>query len=112
MSHQQNNPCKAGCTTTKEKEKEMILERPYWQNRAACKGVPHEIFFPDNPGGQESVYVQARNFCNKCEVSQQCLEFALEFEQGKRDRFGMFGGLSPRQRVVLDKQPVSIQIRK
>jgi WhiB family redox-sensing transcriptional regulator len=90
----------------------MILERPDWQNRAACKGVPHEVFFPENPGGQESVYIQARNFCDKCSVTEECLQFALEFEQGKRDRFGMFGGLSPRQRVVLDKQPVSIQIRK
>lgn len=86
----------------------MILERPGWQDKAACKGVPHEVFFPDNPGGKEYVYNQARAFCDNCSVREQCLAFALEFEQGKRDRFGMFGGLSPRQRSLLDKEPVVI----
>lgn len=86
----------------------MILERPDWQNQAACKGVPHEVFFPDNPGGKESVYNQARGFCEKCSVVDKCLAYAMEFEQGKRDRFGMFGGLSPRERVLLDKKPVFI----
>lgn len=86
----------------------MILERPDWQERAACKGMPSEIFFPDNPGGQESVYNQALKFCENCEVQQKCLDFAMEFEIGKRDRFGMFGGKTPRQRVMLGKQPVTI----
>jgi hypothetical protein len=90
----------------------MILERPDWQEKAACRGVPNEIFFPDNPGGQESVYNQALSFCEKCNVSQQCLDYAMDFEKGKRDRFGMFGGKTPRQRYLLDKQPVVIQIRK
>lgn len=86
----------------------MILERPDWQDKSACKGVSHEIFFPDNPGGQESVYNQAIRFCEACEVRKECLEFALSFEQGKRDRYGVFGGMTPRQRWVLDKQEVSI----
>lgn len=89
----------------------MILDRPNWQDRAACKGVPHEVFFPENPGGRESVYIQARQFCDKCEVTEQCLAFALEFEEGKRDRFGMFGGKSPRERSQIDKEPVVIQIK-
>ena len=90
----------------------MILERPDWQEKSACRGVPHEIFFPENPGGQEAVYNQALSFCEKCSVRKQCLDYAMEFERGKRDRFGMFGGKTPRQRVMLDKKPVEIQLRK
>lgn len=90
----------------------MILERPDWQDRSACKGVSHEIFFPENPGGQESVYNQALNFCANCEVTKECLAYALEFENGKRERFGVFGGMTPKQRWLHDKEPVQIVMRE
>jgi WhiB family redox-sensing transcriptional regulator len=90
----------------------VILERPDWQEKAACRGVPTEIFFPDNPGGQDSVYNKARDFCLKCEVTQQCLAYALEHETGQRCRFGVFGGLSPRERSQLATTPNPIRIRR
>ena len=90
----------------------MILERPDWQEKAACRGVPTEIFFPENPGGQDSVYNKAREFCRKCEVTQQCLAYALEHETGQRCRFGVFGGLSPRERSQLATTPNPIRIRR
>lgn len=90
----------------------MILERPDWQERAACRGVPSEIFFPDNPGGQDNVYNRGREFCSRCEVTQQCLTYAMEYETGQRYRYGLFGGLSPRQRSERATQPTTVRIRK
>jgi WhiB family redox-sensing transcriptional regulator len=90
----------------------VILERPDWQEKAACRGVPTEIFFPENPGGQDSVYNKAREFCKRCDVTEQCLAYALEHETGQRCRFGVFGGLSPRERSQLDYTPNPVRIRK
>lgn len=90
----------------------MILERPDWQEKASCRGVPTEIFFPDNPGGQDNVYDRAREFCRQCEVTTQCLAYAMEHEKGQRSRFGMFGGLSPRERGQLEYAPIPIRTYK
>lgn len=90
----------------------MILERPDWQDRAACRGVPSEIFFPDNPGGQDSVYNRAREFCQRCEVTDKCLAYALEHETGQRCRYGMFGGLTPRERGQIDSTPTYVRIKR
>ena len=90
----------------------MILERPDWQEKASCRGVPTEIFFPDNPGGQDSVYNKAREFCRQCEVTTQCLAYALEHETGQRCRYGVFGGLSPRERYALGDGANPVRIRK
>lgn len=90
----------------------MILERPDWQEKAACRGVPTEIFFPDNPGGQDNVYNKAREFCQRCEVTAPCLAYALEHETGQRCRYGVFGGLSPRERYALGDGANPVRIRK
>jgi WhiB family redox-sensing transcriptional regulator len=90
----------------------MILERPDWQEKAACRGVPTEIFFPDNPGGQDNVYNKAREFCQRCEVRTPCLAYALEHETGQRCRYGVFGGLSPRERYALGDGANPVRIRK
>lgn len=90
----------------------MIMDRPDWQEKASCRGVPSDVFFPDNPGGQDSVYRQALQFCQQCEVTTQCLEYAMSYEQGQKCRFGMFGGKTPRERYALAHTPSPITIRK
>lgn len=82
-----------------------------WQDRAACKGISQDVFFPDNPGGQESVYRPAQRFCAECEVTDQCLAFAMEHESGQRFRFGVYGGKTPRERTVLATTPTVVTFR-
>jgi WhiB family redox-sensing transcriptional regulator len=66
-----------------------------WTSRAACKGLPTEVFFPDHYR-----YDTARAVCSGCQVKGECLAFALEMRINK----GMFGGLSPRQRTAVRRQ--------
>jgi WhiB family redox-sensing transcriptional regulator len=64
-----------------------------WRADAACRGMPTEDFYPDRgrPGDAD----RARAICwGLCPVRRQCLDFALDF----RERFGIFGGLSEKQR--------------
>lgn len=64
-----------------------------WIEHAACKGKPIEIFFIER--GQSSR--EAKEICNLCKVKAECLEEALSAKH-EVDMFGIFGGLSPRER--------------
>jgi WhiB family redox-sensing transcriptional regulator len=49
-----------------------------WRSRAACVGVPIEVFFP--PGNSKSLR-RARALCAQCPVVDDCLEWMLGFEE-------------------------------
>lgn len=61
-----------------------------WRSKAACTGVPLEVFFPETGN-----YATAKEICKSCSVQTECLEMSLSFPE---DEYGMFGGATPRQR--------------
>lgn len=66
-----------------------------WEESALCTQVDPEIFFPEKGGSTR----EAKKICATCEVRDACLEAAL-----KRDeRFGIWGGLSERERRRLKR---------
>lgn len=70
---------------------EGVIRPPSWQTQARCAHVEDpDIFYPER--GQ-SVRA-ARELCFKCPVRQQCLEFAVE----ERIDYGVWGGMSKRER--------------
>jgi WhiB family redox-sensing transcriptional regulator len=69
-----------------------------WQERALCSQTDPEAFFPEKGGTTRD----AKRICERCEVRAQCLEYALAHDE----RFGVWGGLSERERRRL-KQGVS-----
>lgn len=71
---------------------------------AACVGVDPVVFFPVSTS--DSAYEDARKVCAGCPIVRECLAAAMRSEtlaNGKPlvYRFGMFGGLTPRERVEL-----------
>ncbi len=80
-----------------------------WQERAACRDVDLEVFFPNlepgrKIGDQVSAKVaRAKAFCGDCPVSSQCLGMALaaEGDSSESRRYGIFGGLTPAERAAL-----------
>ena len=65
-----------------------------WADQALCKGTSPTLFFPDDKANGSAVYITARTICAECEVSWECLQFAVE--NGIKD--GMWGGRSPNER--------------
>lgn len=61
-----------------------------WAERAACKGEPIHIFYP--PSGRRPTI--ALQVCQRCEVRQECLDYAIENHQ----HWGVWGGMTERQR--------------
>ncbi|MEJ5919216.1 MULTISPECIES: WhiB family transcriptional regulator [unclassified Corynebacterium] len=67
-----------------------------WQEQALCAQTDPEAFFPEKGGSTR----EAKRICRACGVRDECLEFALENDE----RFGIWGGLSERERRRLKKQ--------
>ncbi len=67
-----------------------------WRRQAACRGVDPEVFYPVNDDDAE----EAKEVCAGCPVRQPCLEWALQ----DRERFGVWGGLTERERRRMLRQ--------
>ncbi|MBX3094082.1 MAG: WhiB family transcriptional regulator [Cryobacterium sp.] len=67
-----------------------------WQTDALCAQTDPEAFFPEKGGSTRD----AKRICASCEVKTQCLEYALQNDE----RFGIWGGLSERERRKLRKR--------
>ncbi|WP_419865383.1 WhiB family transcriptional regulator [Candidatus Poriferisodalis sp.] len=74
----------------------IALSREAWRASAACKDVDTNIFFI-GPGKSPDA---ALAICNRCEVKDECLQFALDNEED----FGIWGGLNADQRKQLRKR--------
>lgn len=79
-------------------EAETEAEESGWQERALCAQTDPEAFFPEKGGSTR----EAKRVCLTCDVRGDCLEYALENDE----RFGIWGGLSERERRKLKKRAV------
>lgn len=67
-----------------------------WQSDSLCAQTDPEAFFPEKGGSTRD----AKKICAACEVKAQCLDYALANDE----RFGIWGGLSERERRKLRKR--------
>jgi WhiB family redox-sensing transcriptional regulator len=61
-----------------------------WRLEGLCAETDPEAFFPEKGGSTRD----AKRVCAGCPVRLECLEYAL----GNDERFGIWGGLSERER--------------
>ena len=67
-----------------------------WQENANCLGVDPDLFFPERGASTR----EAKSVCRGCEVRVECLEYAL----AHGEKFGIWGGLSERERRRVRRQ--------
>ena len=67
-----------------------------WQEKANCKGANADLFFPERGASTR----KAKGICAACQVRIECLEYALT----EGEKFGIWGGLSERERRRIRKQ--------
>ena len=70
--------------------------RSAWQTDALCAQTDPESFFPEKGGSTRD----AKRICSSCDVRGECLEYALQNDE----RFGIWGGLSERERRKLKRR--------
>lgn len=66
---------------------------PPWTEAAVCASTDPEVFFPERGTSAK----EAKRVCTGCEVAAECLEYALV----NHEQFGVWGGLSERERRVV-----------
>lgn len=69
-----------------------------WQEESLCAQTDPEAFFPEKGGSTR----EAKRICVGCTVKAECLEYAL----AKDERFGIWGGLSERERRRLKRMAI------
>ncbi|MFD9444996.1 WhiB family transcriptional regulator [Streptomyces sp. NPDC060001] len=73
-----------------------------WVKHAACRqeGIDPDTFHPDN---NAQLIEEARAICRPCPVRRDCLIACMRQEGGKSSvsRWGVYAGLTPRQREQL-----------
>ena len=72
------------------------LEIPEFYKDANCKGSNQDDFFPE----RGSSTVIAKKICSECKVKELCLEYAVE----RKERFGIWGGKSERERRAIRRE--------
>lgn len=72
------------------------VDTPRWQSFGLCRGVNPDLFFPER--GESTR--EAKEVCRGCPVREECLEYAL----AGGEKFGIWGGLSERERRRIRRQ--------
>jgi WhiB family redox-sensing transcriptional regulator len=67
-----------------------------WRQNAACRGLDPEIFYP----ADDEEAAAAKAVCAECHVREICLEHAL----GSRERDGVWGGATEKERRRIIRQ--------
>lgn len=67
-----------------------------WRQHGACKGVDPDVFYPVSDEEAEP----AKAICATCPVREPCLEYAL----ATRERDGVWGGATERERRRMIRQ--------
>ncbi len=71
-----------------------------WRHDAICRDEDPELFFPIGNTGPAILQIEeAKQVCRRCEVREQCLQWALEAGQDH----GVWGGLSEDERRILEE---------
>jgi len=90
------DPVRLGVTGVKPSGIDDEASPLSWQLDALCAQTDPESFFPEKGGSTR----EAKKICSSCEVRGECLEYALSNDE----RFGIWGGLSERERRKLRRR--------
>ncbi|HEX5630097.1 MAG TPA: WhiB family transcriptional regulator [Acidimicrobiia bacterium] len=75
-----------------------------WQDGANCRGGNADLFFPERGASTRS----AKAICRECSVRAECLEFAIS----TGEKFGIWGGMSERERRRVRRERQVAAVRK
>lgn len=74
-----------------------------WQEDAACRSYENIMFFGEEGEAELDRQIRenrAKSVCQRCPVNEQCLEFAMETNQ----KYGIWGGLTDKERASLKRR--------
>ena len=88
---------RAPATSDEHTREHLSMNQP-WRAKAACRGLEPTIFYPDPDVDEDAL--PAKAVCAECQVRESCLEYALGF----REKDGVWGGCTERERRRIIRQ--------
>ena len=77
-----------------------------WQDDAACREYPGDFWYAEkHKAGAQQLLREGKAICAECPVRAECLEYAVI----NNERYGVWGGLSPRQRQPLRRGRIDVR---
>lgn len=76
------------------------MEPLTWQDRALCRGLPTEWWYPDK-GNFTADNHEAIRICQRCPVKGECLAYANE----RQEEHGIWGGTTATKRGFRQYKP-------
>ena len=77
-----------------------------WRHRAECLNEDPELFFPIGSSGPAMAQVErAKAVCQRCDVQEVCLKWALD----KNQDAGVWGGMSEDERRTLKRRTARVR---
>jgi WhiB family redox-sensing transcriptional regulator len=89
-------------TNSEQEARPLVIEdggRQAWLDRAACRDLDPERFFPES--GEQVKAAEAKAICASCQVRDHCLDLAVKAARGIDGDHGVFGGTLPAERSRL-----------
>lgn len=71
-------------------DREVPMTDRGWMQDSHCLGLDPDLFFPERGASTK----EAKAVCRGCPVREDCLEYAL----ANTEKFGIWGGMSERER--------------
>lgn len=71
-----------------------VLRNAYWRDDAQCREIDQDMFFPEK--GAKNVSREAISLCGRCEVAEQCLNYAMT----NHPVHGVWGGTTEYHRRI------------
>ncbi|WP_112466137.1 WhiB family transcriptional regulator [Streptomyces triticisoli] len=79
-----------------------------WRDHAACRHEDPDLFFPIGTTGSALLQAeQAKAVCRRCPVREECLQWALDTDQG----IGVWGGTNETERRALKRRRAAARRR-
>ncbi len=82
----------------------LAVDELSWQDYANCRGADADLFFPERGASTR----RAKAICRACDVRVECLEFAI----ANGEKFGIWGGLSERERRRIRRERLIAAARR
>ena len=76
-----------------------IIAPPEWMAAGLCAEIDPDLFYPESGAPNRD----AKRICAGCDVRAECLAYAL----AHRERFGVWGGTTERERRRMRRAPVT-----
>lgn len=92
-----------------------VVASPEWKSQAACKDEPKALFYGPDEGDEprsgpktQQSNLAAKKVCARCAVQDECLAFAL----ANREMWGVFGGLTAKERGKMLAARDALRLRR